>query len=124
MERFAWLSFRSFHGFQQYHENFSVNIYLYTVYIQALYNGIVKYFKHKAHKSFSVKNFIGWNPLEFSSVNLSTFVTKVVKRDLIRASNFLSLRICMCINVKSTALKFSSRTFLSLYLYIGLKLSA
>ena len=41
MERFAGLNFHIFHGFQEYHKTFFVNIYLY---IQSSYNAIVYIF--------------------------------------------------------------------------------
>ena len=45
----------------------------------------------------------------------SSNVTEIVKRDLIHASNFSTLRMCNLASTGCTALKFGSKTFLSLY---------
>ena len=46
------------------------------------------------------------------------YVTGFAKRDLITTSSFLNLRMCNSVHVCSTALKFCSRIFLSLYVLV------
>ena len=60
-ERFAGLNFPVFRCFQEYHESFSMNIYLAILYKHLI---MALCFKHKAPQKlvFHVKNFIGWNP--------------------------------------------------------------
>ena len=62
-ERFAGLNFLIFHGFQEYHESFSVNI------STSLNN---RHFWPKKCKNISMKTSVVLKPWTFSSVNLST----------------------------------------------------
>ena len=73
--RFAGLNFCIFPGFQEYRKIFSVNVYLLCkLCIVALF----KYFKHKAPRSFPMKNFIGWNPQKFNPANISSFTLYII----------------------------------------------
>ena len=62
-ERFAGLNFLIFHGFQEYHESFSVNI------STSLNN---RHFWPRKCKRISMKTSVGLKPWTFSSANLST----------------------------------------------------